>query len=415
MPFSTIDEALSSFEDHIQKIGSDRKYVVAIDKIVRTVQMNAISNHEKGYCLKFFTGESLVLDLLNNSPINVKDLSNVFIKIWGIPSSDAKMYGSSFYHVLLFFILYGIRNNNEKIAKDALNLLLFRIWNGRLHTYITYCDEDTMTYVISNMMNKQFLSSKYETPLELVTNYMCPTILEKYKGNVKSDSRETKRILDASWARIRQLFVSGKIPNLKTGEVSYSSGIAPLYYKAKEQNLKFSTLKLSSIKDNEMSSAVDALSSNVFADQIESINNYIVTNTHPSYPNEIISYINEKTKLKSDVIDNILKKIHIPKYKDHIHELLELMFKRLTLNSKNEVCNNSFMDTMVKTKIISSKHTADVIQLKKIIDDLLEKILMNDIKPAVNYHEFNDSNQSQFRNLIIYGISYNIQQFICHS
>jgi hypothetical protein len=230
-----------------------------------------------------------------------------------------------------------------------------------------------------------------------------------------SSGRETKRIFDAGYARIRQIFLSGKMANLKSGEVVYTSGIAPLYYKAKEQNLKFSSLKLANIKDNEMSTATDALSHNSYADQIELVTNYIILNTRPSYPNDIISYIYEKTKIKPDQISNILKILHNHKYKDHIHEMLELVFKKLSINSKNEICSKTFLDTLVKQYFISSKHTEEIVNLKKICDKLLEDILLHEYKPPTDYNSFNDSNKSQFRNLIIYGLCYNLQHFMCYS
>jgi hypothetical protein len=424
MAFSSIDEALTIFEKHISEIGSDRKYLISLDKLVRTTQLNAISNHEKNYCLKFFISEQPVLSLLEESPIDYKDLNKVFIKEWGIPlsatrgdegESDAKMYANPYYHILLFFTLYGIRNKNEKITNDSYSLVLYRIWNGRLRKFIPYCDVETMTYVVSTLMNKKFISNKFETPLEMVNKYFVPTIIEKYKNVIMSNSKETKRIFDAGFARIRQIFVSGKVANLKTSQVIYSSGIAPLYYNAKDKNLKYGSVKLSNISDNEMSSATDALSSNVFADQIESVTNYIITNSHPSYQNDIISFINDKTKIKPDQISNILKEIHNHEFKDHIHEILEIVFKRISTSSKNEICSSDFLEDIIKPKLISSKHTTDITQLKEIVDNLLSSLLINKLKPPVNYDSFSDVNKSQFRSLIIYGICYNLQQHICYS
>ena len=98
-----------------------------------------------------------------------------------------------------------------------------------------------MAYVVSNMMNKKYYANKYSTPLEMIVQWFVPTIYNKYKSNIISNSDETKRLFEQCFNRLRQIFRSNKVADLDTGGIKYTSGLQPLYFEAKQKGLKISS------------------------------------------------------------------------------------------------------------------------------------------------------------------------------
>jgi len=253
------------------------------------------------------------------------------------------------------------------------------------------------------MMSKKFEAPKHETPFELITQYFTPTIFKKYKSYAQKDPVETKRIFQACFNRIRQIFRFDRVADLNTGEIKYRSGLQPLYFKAKEKNLKISTTV-----SNSESGVESSLSSNAIEEDIDNITNYIVMNHQPVYPDEFIEFLKTQSSAQKTAIVKILTSMHSLTYTDSLREMLEFMFKRISLSN---LCSSDFM-TEVKNKIISSKHTSDVNRLKDLCDVFLKIIFQKQFN--IDYDKYSSTNRAQLRRIIMYGLAYNIQKYKCH-
>jgi hypothetical protein len=262
-----------------------------------------------------------------------------------------------------------------------------------------------MQYVIQNMMSKKFLPTKHETPFELVTQHFTPTIYAKYKSYIQKDPKETKRLFEACFNRIRQIFRSDRVADLKNGEIKYRSGLQPLYFDAKERNLKVSTTVSNSETGIETS-----LTSHSIEEDIDSITNYIVMNHNPIYEEKFVEFLKSQSSAQKNSITQILTSLHSITYTDHLREILESIFRRVQLNN---ICSPSFMEE-IQSKVVSSKHTPDVTRIKDICDRLLGDIMKNKFTNQYDYMQYSSTNRAQLRRIVIYGLGYNIQKYKCH-
>lgn len=262
-----------------------------------------------------------------------------------------------------------------------------------------------MQYIIQNMMSKKFVCTKYETPFEMVTQYFTPTIITKYKSYVLKDSKEIKRVFDACFNRIRQIFRSDPVVDLNTGGTKYRSGIQPLYFEAKSKNLKISTTV-----SNSETGVETSLTSHSADEDIDSITNFIVMNHSPKYEDKFVDYIKTQSSAQKSSIIQILNSIHSIHYVEYIREILESIFRRVTINN---ICAPSFLDD-IQTKIVASKHTPDVTRIKDICDKLLIEIMQTKFNPPYDYMKYSSTNRAQLRRIVIYGIAHNMQKYKCN-
>jgi hypothetical protein len=267
-----------------------------------------------------------------------------------------------------------------------------------------------MRYVVMNAGGKKY-ARIYDNPLHMITSKTVPNLLEKYGPDIKKDSTKTISILNQSHSRIRQLFVSDMSPNIKTGKSEANSGLAPEYFEASKQGLKVSSQKIMSKNDTEIQS-IEQYSSHSHEELINEIINYIIMNVDPKYDSNIIQFINKMTTTRPGHINLILTNIHSLKYEDHIRDIIGLLFKQLQVNTKTEICSPTFLVELVKRRVVSSKHSPIIVQLKNLLDLLLEKIFKNNIGYR-DYTLYSTPSRGKLRNIIIYGLCYNIQKYIC--
>lgn len=406
-----IDELLSQFEAVLKTNPIlEKQLQLELSKAVRTVYSDAISN-QQGYCMTLKAPENMVLALPTKMGMDINHIRNAFIQDWQVPET-AYMYANPYYHVLLFLVLYGIRKRHADIHKNALILLLCKIWNGRKMHFIRHCNPDVMRYVVSNLSGK-YIARKYENPMAMIIEYTTPTLLSKYGEWIKGDSKHLKRLFNQSWGRIQQLFISSKMPNLLTGKNEATSGLATAYYDAKSKGLSISKPTSGIDAGDEDGDNIDYYSSHEFDDMITGIVNYIVMNINPSYDPAFISYVSQISTVNLKATQIILNGMHNNKYADWIRDILELMFKQMQLSNKTEICNKEFFMEVIKKKFISSKHSPIITQLKKIIDELLEKIFEDVVKYA-QYSSYSNPRQGHLRKVMFYGFAHNIQKFICN-
>ncbi len=387
------------------------KIQIELEKNLRKLYSDAIGQNT-GYCMTFKIPEKDILNIAQLIDIDINKIQQSFTSGWKIPQS-AFMANNPYYHILCLLIIYGIRHRNESIAKSAHSLMMCKLWNGRRMTYIKWCNPDIMRYVIANLSGK-YVARKYDIPITMIIQYFTPTLLKKYSNDIGKDVLKTKRLFDQSWGRLRQLFVSNIGIDLATGNNKARSGIAAAYYDASEKGLKISKPKSTSNpydSDNNTNNT-DHYSNYEFDDVINEAVNYIVMNINPNYDSVFLNFVIKTSTVNAQAIDMILKGLHDTRYTDHIRDILELMFKQLQITSKNDICNPSFINDTVKRKFISSKHSPVIVQLKKIIDHLLEIIFDEKIK-YVKYSSYSTPRQGHIRKVILYGFAYNLQKVLC--
>lgn len=378
-----------------------------LSKTLRSIYSQAISNPD-GYCMTLKVPEHFVKSLPPRMGFTDDRIRNAFCEEWEVDKS-APMKANSYYHILTLLIGFGVRQNLPEIQKCCLAMLLCKIWNGRRMHFIQYCNPDIMRYVISNL-NGKYLSRKHESPMSLIIDHFVPTILDKYAPEIKKDSYKLKRLFEQTWGRIYQIFISNKRPNLLTKETKGTSGLAPLYYEAKEKGLSIKKTTMTGKEDD--ANVLDSYSSHEFDDIITGITNYIVMNINPHYDSEFINYISRTSTVNLKATEIILKAIHNNKYIDWIRDILELMFRQMQVTSKSEICNRDTFMTLIRKKFISSKHSPNITQLKKIIDELLENIFDDAVK-YVSYSSYSTPRQGHLRKVIFYGFAHNIQKYMC--
>ena len=239
------------------------------------------------------------------------------------------------------------------------------MWNGLKYKYIKYCNKNIMNYVVTKMVTKKHLVSKYRDPLDLILNYFVETIYDKYVDDALKNIDRLRVMFNQCWGRLDQLFSSaGK------------SGLANLYYKAHQSGealqTAFSTIK--SEDEEELTMTQLETKSMKIAELINQITTSIIMNTKAIYRAEFIQFVNAKTRVSRKSIEKLAHELHNPAYKDDIEALLFILFNKLDIFEPEHICSANLY-LMVDKKIISSKHNKDVELFKKHMKELLDKVL----------------------------------------
>jgi len=386
----------------------ERSVQLELEKLVRLTYQDSITQ-KIGWCMRLKVPHSAVLKFFKKLKLDDTTIKRMFLDRFNIPG-DPFMWGNTYYHILLLLVLYGVKYGNDSMAKHAEILILLKLWNGRRSKHIPYCDPDTMRYVVANLSGRSYFK-KFDSPMTLLMSHFAPTLLKTYGNQMKMNSDVIKRFFDQSYNRLRQLFIQDRAPDLETGGIKARGGIATLYFAAKEKGYKLSSSKMRSNLDEDFD-VIDFYSSGEFDEIIESITNYIIVNINPKYDKQVINFIHEQSHVNTKVIILLLTAMHSVKYQKHIQEILELFLRQLQINNKFDVCVPDFLSNTVKRKVVASKHSPVVMQFKTLVGDLTEKIFDDKI-PYARYGGYSDPIRGQLRKVIIYGIAYNLQKFIC--
>ena len=404
-----------------------KKIEIGLEKIVEGVRSKVVdTSSDLGYCMKLIISDKDVTNLLQFTPGHndilsyKKELRLSFLVDWEIPLEGRNvMYGNDYYHLLLLFVLYGIKNNNDNIAKLALQLIMYRLWNGRLNVgFPKMCDPDIMKYVVSNM-TKKHKARHHDNPFDLINNHYAPTVLTKYKTSTILDPIiGLKTIFNQSYIRLRQTFISTPKVDTDTGKNVQTGGLQIKYYKAAELGNRFSKSSASSTDIN----ITDLLSSNSMDDKIDSIVSSMIL-AKKEYEPSFLSFLNDQTEIKKDTLLFITQDIHNYKYEELIKEIISLIFKQLNIKkiSKNDILSKRFVPEIIKRTVISSKHTPVIIDIKKLCFELLNELFIAKYNKSLsNFEPESDDSKiptlkmtvriKKLINAVIFIFAYNIQQ-----
>lgn len=378
---------------------------------IATHGLNQNMGSDEGYCFAFNLPMSAVNKLFSLLDLDQAEVEEAFRIDWKYPKGT-KMYSDSYYHILFLITIYGIKNNNKKLSEYALLIILFKIWNGRKHDFIKYCDPKIMNYVIQHMCTKRHEVTKHDGPYGLLKDYFVPTLLKKYESDIKRDASKSKRLFEQAYTRIRQLFVQNQKVNITTGKNESQGGLMQLYIKAKQEGLSISKTNVRGMgMDDEGPSFDDFTSSHERDEIINSTADYITMNSNPTYPDNFIRQLNKETKVSVKVIDKVVKSIHNHMYYELIQDMLGIILSKTKVQQKSDICNSQFTG-QVKKHVISSKNNADSKKIQQMANKILTGIC--DMIGA-DFNKYSNVNQIQLRIVLITGIVYNLKKNVCRS
>lgn len=408
MASSKLEDMYRKFSAYIKK-NPDIKHKL-IDTIRTTVGKiyTDVMKSEEGYCYRFKLPEKDVSELYKLANIDEKELAEAFKEAWGAATMSNRMFNNPYYLILLFLLYWALKDeeHDKELAKNIATLILIRVWNGRRMKYIKYCDPRVMNYVVNVMMNKRFIVTSYSNPFQLIKDYYAPTLLTKYKPQILHNGiahpLSLKRFLEQAHARIVQIFASNFQIDPKTGQKLASTGLLPLYMRAKQEG-KYMSAEVSNEEEPfEVENNIDEITHETV--------NFITTNTFASYSDKFANNISIdlRTNVRRDIVKLLAQSIHNPEYDNLLSEIIPLMLNRLQIKDKNKVCTLDFL-VKVKRLIVSSKNNPEVNQLYKLIGELLKKI-QEEKNLTFNYSTYL---MRQLENVLIYTIAYNIQLANC--
>lgn len=410
------DNSLKTIRDVLNKITDafkiepnlEKDIQIHLGQIVSQLYRSALDNTE-GYCYKFSLPLAAVQSIFKKLNIDPRKIEEAFRYDWKYPPKT-HMYADSYYHILLLLILYGLKFNNRVFANNSLLLMLVKMWNGRRQDFFPFCNPATMKYVIQNMLSNKFLTSKYDSPLQLISNYFVPTILQSYGEKVKTeDPNELKRLFSQAYSRVYQIFWQQPKINPETGKKEATGGLSALYYRAHNEGASSRDVRVYADEDGE--TTFDQYgSSHAINEIVNTVTDYIVLNKQYTYPEGFIKQLNRLTHVANKVINNLAIDIHSSEYYDLIRDILILILGRLNVIQKTDICSTQFI-LDIKKKIISSKNNSDSKKIASLIDTLLIKLFN---KRNLKLERYSIVQRIQIRTVIIHIIIFNLKKVICH-
>lgn len=410
MKVKPIDALIDSMNSKFKEDPTlENKVRMKLKKVVHGTYSDAIAQ-TTGYCMTLKVFESEVLSINALLGFNVQtDIKNSFVEQWDVPA-NAYMVGNPYYHTLILLVIYGLRSNKTDICENATYLILTKIWNGRRTHYIPYCNADIMRYAISQLSGK-YLARSYDSPISLVMKHFTPSLLKTYGEEIKRDSTRSKRFFDQCYGRLRQVFVQNMAPDIKTGKSKARSGLAVAYYNSHEQGLKISKPQIST-GDDGVVDQTEFYSSSDYDQIIDNLTHYITVNSHPTYPEQFLTFLRNESTVNVESIKMILNTMHNTKYYDFIRDILQLSLKQLQIQNRSEVCAPNFLTQTIRQRLISSKHAVNIVRLKKVVDLLLQSIYAAEFS-YVDYTSYSAPRQTHLRKIILYSIGFNMQRYLC--
>lgn len=363
---------------------------------------------DESFCFKFSVPLIAVNNLYKILNINPTELGIVYKSDWG--QTLTAMHKDPYYQILLLLLYHGIITNKELFAKNALMVILIKIWNGRRsHFFTKYCDKRIMKYVVNNMMTKRHSFNKYENPVSLLKDYFVPTIYSKYSSEIKNDIHKLKRLFEQCFARVRQLFVFNTRTNLKTGSPEAQGGLLPLYMKAYKEGLYLTTISNNKAED-ENAPGFEEYATTHNRDQIvDKTVDYIVMNK-VNYPPNLINSINSKTNVSIKIIEKILEEMHSHSNLEVIQNIIILILSRCNVSNVSDICSSSF-SSKIQKNIISSKNNEDVNKIQRLLDHLLSQIFKE--KLNIDFNNYSSVHKIKIRNVIIFALEYDLFRVNC--
>ena len=372
---------------------------------------------KKGYCGTFMFPYQDFENLLKKIGIDTHEIKELGRILFAIDKDelDVKntMYGDTFYvfNSLLIAALGDLlRKEGEKLdsvtkrklltlIQYALFMIQAKLWNGRLKTYVKYCNPTIMKCAIDKM-NASAYVKKYSDPFEMITKQFVPTIFKKYimgyieSGNLYYISQAFKQ----SWNRLNQLFMSSPRPGSNN-----RLGLAVKYYEV----YRSGECKTSQqAKDAETAATLIKTEHELIFELTEKIKEYILFNSDETLPPKIKMLISNRTNINKKLIDRIPHIIKSHEVEQSLGEIISFIVKKFEIHSdRSQVCSDLFL--IYVDKLMSSKNNAEVNQLKEELRNIASKLV-------TNFDSLSRPTQLSVMRAILLTIAYYISEYICY-
>ena len=393
------------------KLQNKQKETEVYTELAKMVSNSYTSNmaSDESFCFKFNIPITAVNNLYKLLELNPLEVGLTYKADWG--NTLTAMHKDSYYQILLLLIYHGIITKKDLFARNALMVLLLKIWNGRKSHFFKYCDKRIMKYVVGNMMTNRHKFSKYENPVTLLKDYFVPTIYTKYAPEIKADIGKLKRLFEQSFARVRQIFAFNPRTNLQTGKPEAQGGLLPLYMKAHKEGLHISTINVrgNSGEDDSAPGYEEYTTTHNRDEIVNKTADYMVMNK-VSYPINVITDINKKTNVSVKVIEKILESLHTHSNLEILQNLIVLILSRCNITSVTDICKGTFATNLQKN-VISSKNNDETNKIQKLLDMLLEKVFKE--KLQISFNNYSVVHKIKIRNVIIFALEHNLFRVNC--
>ena len=408
----------TQFDSIASKILSDKiiidKLRVKLLMIQSDASIQAMSASDSSFCFTFKIKSKIVPDTLKILGISQKEINDAFAEMWGPGAMKNHMHSDIYYQLFLFCLYIGIESKQQKIIKNALFIILMKLWNGRKSKFIPHCDPKIMQYVAQYMTSKKHLINRYTMPYEVIINYFIPTLLKKYIPYINKDKAfGLQRLFEQAHTRFRQMFVSSNFRiSLKTGKKRSIGGILPMYKIAKTKGYSIDSKK-NYQNDDKSLSFTDFISGNNLDDIITNTVNNITSNSNYKYSKLFIMNLNKELKVSVKIIDQVLHSLHNPNLKlyNDLHEILTLILHKLEIQTKEDICKAGFAE-LVNTKILKSKNNPTSDKIKTKIIDLLH-VIFKEINPNIILTDYSNLELVRLRKIIIRGLIFQLRKETC--
>lgn len=120
----------------LENMRADSKIIKTVQSDLAKIVQDAFSkaaNTDESFCFKFTLPDKIVSTFFKTLKITEEELDRAVTKDWSLPAEkeQARMYHESYYQMMQLLIYIGVMTNNKKLEEQALEILLFRLWNGR--------------------------------------------------------------------------------------------------------------------------------------------------------------------------------------------------------------------------------------------------------------------------------------------
>lgn len=402
---SALQEVYNDVEQSLLTGQNENKIFTALTRIVSNAYMQVMSSDE-GYCFKFSIPNSTVNRFYKDLNLDQQKINKAFMRDWGPRLTS--MHQDSYYQILLLIVYYGIRHRKRYLTENALMVILMKVWNGRKHTFIKYCNKTIMNYVVNNMTSRRHEVSKHDNPVNLLKDYFVPTLLKKYESEIDRDIQKIKRLFEQCYSRVYQIFAQNPRFNPATSRNEAQGGLLPMYLKAKKEGLYMQT---SAVYGSDSKPGFDEYTTQNNRERIvQRVTDAITMNPNPQYPNTIIQNINRMTKVSNRIIVQLLNSLHNHQYHDTISDILSLMLSKTNVVDEDDICNPNF-EQNIKRNILKSKNNPDVRKIHQLLNSLLDDFLPK-IANAT-FDQYSSVHQMQIRHVLTYALQYNLVKTLC--
>jgi hypothetical protein len=346
------------------KVINDKKLYSEIEtvlkRIVSTIYTQSL-NHST-FCDSLATPGKLTNHLLKVFGVTDRQLSSAFEEIGYFKGN--RMYADLYYQTLSVLYYIGVKADDDLMRMYSLVLINIKIFNGRKYRYMPNgCQPEIAEYLINQVFRSSKVLKKHPNPFNAITEYLAPNIENKYNASIKKDPAHPIKglvmIISQSWNRIDQMFM----------------GVQKEYYKAWNNSDKKGIMSNVKGVDGE---EIDRLDSSKVTNMVNKVQKNLITK-HNKLGTEDIKYLKASPYgISSLFLTKTEDFLNAPINEDDIHNIYEILFDIVKVVDESKLCAVNIVQVVDKLTGTRSG-TGNIKKLKDHIDEILKLIFGKDI------------------------------------